>query len=117
MNRRRYALLFEKAEININPENVKMVVGYPAKFYCGASGYENEYSWQEMRPGGVWIDSLNSGSKSPLLKVVAKRNLNGYKYRCKVSNGGKVFYSNYATLTVVEVSSNGTSSKLQSADN
>ena len=117
MNRRRYILLFERAEININPENVKMVVGYPAKFYCGASGYENEYSWQEMGKGGVWIDSHNSGSKTPLLTVVAKYNLNGYKYRCKVTNGGKVFYSNSATLTVVGVSSNGTSGKLQSADN
>ena len=113
MNRRkRYILLFDAPEINTNPEDVEMCVGYQATFYCGASGYRNEYSWEEMKPGGAWIDSQKPGSKTPLLKVVAMKNLNGYKYRCKVTNSGKVFYSDSATLTVVEVKNGGIAGKL-----
>lgn len=41
--RKRYIFLFDATKININPVNVKMIVGYPAKFYCGASGYLNRY--------------------------------------------------------------------------
>ena len=118
MNRRkRYILLFDAAAIKINPVNRRMAVGFPATFYCGASGYGNSYSWEEKAPGGVWRESHQFGAQSELLTVVAKASLNGYQYRCKVTNGGKVLYSSAATLTVVEVSSNGTSSKLQSADN
>lgn len=113
MNRRkRYVLLFDVPKINTNPEDVEMYVGYPATFYCEASGYRNEYSWEEMKPGGTWTDSQHQGAKTPLLKVIAVPNLNGYKYRCKVTNGGKVFYSDSATLTVVEVTSGGITGKL-----
>ena len=105
MNKRnKNILLFEATKINTNPVDVAMYVGYVATFYCGASGYLNEYSWEEMAPGGNWNDSQHTGAKTPLLEVVARPNLNGYKYRCKVTNGGNVFYSIPATLTVVEVS-------------
>lgn len=113
MNRRkRYILLFDAPKINISPVDVEMYVGYPATFYCGASGYGNEYSWEELAPGGAWTDSQHTGSKTPLLKVIAAPNLDGYKYRCKVTNGGKVFYSDSATLTVVEVTNGGIAGKL-----
>lgn len=113
MNRRkRYILLFDAPKINTSPADVEMYVGYPATFYCDASGYRNEYSWEEMKPGGTWTDSRHPGSKTPLLKVIAMANLNGYKYRCKVTNGGKVFYSGSATLTVVEVTNGGIAGKL-----
>lgn len=113
MNRRkRYIFLFAVTKININPVNVKMASGYPATFYCGASGYDNKYSWEERPPGGTWTESFQFGAKSPLMKVVAKRSLNGYQYRCKVTNGGNVFYSGAATLTVVEVTTSGTANKL-----
>ena len=102
MNRqKRYIFLFDATKININPVNVKMVSGYPATFYCGASGYDNKYSWEERAPGGTWSESYEFGAKSPLLKVVAKASINGYQYRCKVTNGGAVYYSGAATLTVV----------------
>ena len=113
MNRRkRYVLLFDAPKINTNPEDVEMYVGYAATFYCGASGYRNEYSWEEMKPGGTWNDSQQPGAKTPLLKVISVQNLNGFKYRCKVTNGGKVFYSDSATLTVVEVENGGIAGKL-----
>lgn len=110
--RKRYIFLFDATKININPVNVKMIVGYPAKFYCGASGYLNRYSWEEKAPGGTWSESYQFGAKSELLTVVAKKTLNGYQYRCKVTNGGLVYYSEAAALTVVEVTSNGAANKL-----
>lgn len=113
MNRRkRYVLLFDAPKINTNPEDVEMYVGYKATFYCEASGYRNEYSWEEMAPGGAWTDSQKPGAKTPLLKVIAIKKLDGYKYRCKVTNGGDVFYSKSAELTVVEVENGGIAGKL-----
>ena len=109
MNRRkRYIFLFDVPKIKIQPVTRRMVVGFPATFYCGASGYENKYSWEEKSPGGVWVESHQFGAQSELLTVVAKASLNGYQYRCKVTNGGKVLYSSAATLTVVEVSTSAT---------
>lgn len=109
MNRRkRYIFLFDVTKIKIHPVNRRMAVGFAATFYCGASGYENAYSWEEKAPGGDWVESHQFGAQSELLTVVAKANLNGYKYRCKVTNGGAVYYSSPATLTVVEVSSSAT---------
>lgn len=100
-SRKRYIFMFDVTEININPVNVKMVGGYPATFYCGASGYDNKYAWEEKAPGGTWTESKQDGAKRPLLRVIAKASLDGYQYRCKVTNGGNVLYSAAATLTVV----------------
>ena len=109
MNRRtRYIFLFDVSKIKIQPVNRRMAVGFPATFYCGASGYENKYSWEEKAPGGVWVESHQFGAQSELLTVVAKASLNGYQYRCKVTNGGKALYSSAATLTVVEVGTSAT---------
>lgn len=104
MNRRkRYIFLFDVAKIKIPPVNMRMAARFPATFYCGASGYANAYSWEEKAPGGTWVESHQFGAQSELLTVVAKASLNGYQYRCRVTNGGKVLYSSAATLTVVEV--------------
>lgn len=109
MNRRkRYIFLFDATKIKISPVNRRMAVGFPATFYCGATGYENKYSWEEKAPGGEWVESHQFGAQSELLTVVARANLNGYQYRCKVTNGGAVYYSTPATLTVVEVSTSAT---------
>ena len=109
MNRRkRYIFLFDVSKIKIQPVNRRMAAGFPATFYCGASGYENKYSWEEKAPGGVWVESHQFGAQSELLTVMAKASLNGYQYRCKVTNGGRVLYSSAATLTVVEVSTSAT---------
>ena len=109
MNRRKRCIfLFDVAKIKIQPVNRRMAVGFPATFYCGASGYENKYSWEEKAPGGVWVESHQFGAQSELLTVVAIASLNGYQYRCKVTNGGKVLYSSAAKLTVVEVGTSAT---------
>ena len=108
MNKKRCIFLFDVAKIKIQPVNRRMAVGFPATFYRGASGYENKYSWEEIFPGGVWVESHQVGAQSELLTVVAKASLNGYQYRCKVTNGGKVLYSSAATLTVVEVGTSAT---------
>lgn len=105
---RRYVFLFDVAKIKIGPVDRRMAAGFAATFYCGASGYENKYSWEEKAPGGAWVESHQFGAQSELLTVVAKANLNGYQYRCKVTNGGKVLYSGAATLTVVEVGTSAT---------
>ena len=105
MNRRkRYIFLFEATKIKIEPLNRRMAEGFIATFYCGASGYENKYSWEEKAPGRSWVQSHQFGAKSELLSVTAIPALNGYQYRCKVANGGATYYSTPATLTVVEVS-------------
>ena len=101
MNKKRYIFLFDVAKIKINPVNRRMAAGFVATFYCGVSGYGNTYSWEEKAPGGAWVESHQFGAQSELLTVKANASLNGYQYRCKVTNGGKVLYSSAATLTVV----------------
>ena len=108
MNKKRYIFLFDAAAIKINPVSRRMAKGFVATFYCGASGYGNTYSWEEKAPGGTWVESHQFGAQSELLTVVANASLNGYQYRCKVTNGGKVLYSSAATLTVVEVGTSAT---------
>lgn len=109
MNRRkRYMFLFEATKIKVEPLNRRMAAGFIATFYCGATGYDNKYSWEEKAPGGSWAESHQFGARSELLSVTATAKLNGYQYRCKVTNGGATYYSAPATLTVVEVSANGT---------
>ena len=112
MNKKRYIFLFDVSKIKIPPVNRRMAAGFPATFYCGASGYGNTYSWEEKAPGGAWVESHQFGAKSEILTVVAQSSLNGYQYRCRVTNGGKVLYSSAATLTVVEVTTSGTTGKL-----
>ena len=109
MNRRkRYIFLFEATKIKIEPLNRRMAEGFIATFYCGATGYENKYSWEEKAPGRSWVQSHQFGAKSERLSVTAIPALNGYQYRCKVTNGGATYYSAPATLTVVEVSTSAT---------
>lgn len=100
--------LFEATKIKVEPLNRRMAAGFIATFYCGASGYENKYSWEEKAPGRAWVESHQFGAKSELLSVTAIPDLNGYQYRCKVTNGGDTYYSAPATLTVAEVGTNGT---------
>ena len=111
-SRKRYIFLFDATAIKINPVSRRMAKGFVATFYCGASGYGNTYSWEEKAPGGVWTESHKFGAQSEVLTVVAQSSLNGYQYRCRVTNGGKVLYSSAATLTVVEVTTSGTTGKL-----
>lgn len=101
---RRYIFILEPAKIKVQPLDRRMADGFIATFYCGASGYENKYSWEQKAPGGAWVQSHQFGAKSELLSVTAIPKLNGYQYRCKVTNGGATYYSAPATLTVVEVS-------------
>lgn len=105
---RRYIFILEPAKIKVQPLNRRMASGFIATFYCGASGYNNTYSWEQKAPGGRWVQSHQFGAKSELLSVTATTKLNGYQYRCKVTNGGATYYSAPATLTVVEVSTSAT---------
>ena len=107
-NRKRYVFLIEAPKIKVEPLDRRMAEGFIATFYCGATGYNNTYSWEQKAPGGSWVDSHQFGAKSELLSVTATAKLDGYQYRCKVTNGGAIYYSAPATLTVVEVTSSGT---------
>ena len=100
MNKKRTIFLFDTPEIKIEPDNVKMAVGYVAGFFCGANGYGLTYSWEERPPRGNWGESYRFGAQSPYLRVTAAKTLNGYQFRCKVKSGSLEFTSTPATLTV-----------------
>ena len=107
-NRKRYIFLLEATKIKVEPLDRRMAEGFIATFYCGAAGYNNTYCWEQKAPGGRWVESHQFGARSELLSVTATAKLNGYQYRCKVTNGGASYYSAPATLTVVEVSASAT---------
>jgi len=61
------------------------------------------YQWQFKRPNeSAWANTGNPGNKTDTLTVTAKESLNGYKYRCVVTdpNFAEPIYSKEATLTV-----------------
>lgn len=69
------------------------------------------YQWQFMRPGeNSWANTGNPGNKTDTLSVAAKKSIDGYKYRCIITDPNNVdeqgnvvpIISREVTLTVIE---------------
>lgn len=92
--------------INSHPLNVNVCLGNTANFFLSASGTGLTYQWQYRSTStGTWVNCSNgsaySGSTTSSLQVLNVSNLNGYQYRCLVTNSNACSVSsNAATLTV-----------------
>ena len=95
------ATLRAKATITTQPHNIAAPVGETAVFKVVAGGSVASYQWQFKKPGGSWSNSGATGNKTASLKVKTYGSLNGYQYRCVVTDtdGSKV-YSKAVKLTV-----------------
>ena len=91
-------------KITKQPVNVKTPAGTTAKFTIEANGKATlKYQWQSRKNASSdWSNSGQSGAKTPTLSVSTTAGLNGWQFRCVVTDGnGNTKSSNAATLSIV----------------
>ena len=91
-------------KIKTQPKNQTVPVGNTATFTVEATGKATlTYQWQSRKDASsAWSNSGQSGAKTKTLSVATLAGLNGWQFRCVVTDGnGKSWGSNAATLTVV----------------
>ena len=88
--------------ITTQPQSVTAAAGTTATFTIAASGDGLNYQWQYCaNESGAWVDSSATSGKTKTYTVNARAAIDGYQYRCKVSNSAGTVYSSIVTLTVV----------------
>jgi len=99
-----YATLVVKEPLAIisSPKRQTVEAGEKARFTVQATGEDLTYQWYYRKPGTTdWTKSTAGSADEATLSVTAKNYLNGYQYRCKVTDdGGNYKYSSYATLVI-----------------
>ena len=93
-----------KPTITTQPKAATISEGnYPA-FTVVASGSGLTYQWQVSKDSGSTWSNINTttfpSAKTPTLTFLAKVSMNGYKYRCVVSNSSGSVNSTSVKLTV-----------------
>ena len=97
------ATLTVKPAILAQSDNVRALVGAPAKFMVCADGKGTlKYQWQTKAPGATeWKDSTNATAKSPIFVLTAQNGHDGYRFRCVVTDAnGQSSSSAAATLKI-----------------
>ena len=92
-----------KPRITTQPVDKSVKAGSTAKFTVAANGKATlTYQWQYRKnASSEWANSGQSGNKTATLSDAAKANLNGYQFRCLVTDGnGRTTASNVVTLKV-----------------
>ena len=95
-----------KAYITKHPTDKTVSVGNTAKFSVTAVGKAKlTYQWQyRSNPAAEWKPSGQSGNKTAALSVATTTSLQGYQFRCVVTDGdGNKAYSKVATLYLVDI--------------
>ncbi len=91
-------------DITSNPSGKSIDVGEKTTFTVKAVGSGLTYQWQYKAPGGSWRDTSFSGNKTATLTVTAKDTMDGYRYRCVVTDRhGNTLTSSPAGLSVIPV--------------
>lgn len=85
--------------IKINPSDVTVTEGKSAKFTVSAAGENLTYQWQRSTDNGSSWANI-SGAASSSYSVTASPDMDGYLYRCKVSDGNETLTTNSAKLSV-----------------
>ena len=88
--------------ITTQPSDANVSIGTVAKFTVAATGTGTlTYQWQTKAPGAEWKNSSSVTSTKTTFTITAKEALNGYQFRCVVTDGnGKTAISNEVTITV-----------------
>jgi len=92
--------------ITQQPVNAAGCIGNTIQFRVGVTGTNVAYTWQVWKGSGGFQNLIEggeySGVRTPELSVVlASQAMNGYKYRCLISNNcNRVTGSGFAQLTV-----------------
>ena len=97
------ATLSVSPKFTTQPKNTSVQVGNVAKFTVAAIGKAPlKYQWQSRKNSSAeWTNSGQPGAKTATLQVTATAGLNGWQFRCVVTDAnGKSWGSAPATLTV-----------------
>ena len=92
-----------RPKITTWPKDTTVAPGSTAEFTVAATGKGPlKYQWQYRKnETSEWKASGQSGNKTATLKVAATAALNGYQFRCYVTDAnGQKSYTNTVTLTV-----------------
>ena len=90
--------------ISTQPANKSVTAGTTATFTVAATGTGTlTYQWQSRKnSSSEWSNSGQTGAKTKTLSVATQAGLNGWQFRCIVTDGsGRKNYSNAATLSIV----------------
>ena len=94
-----------KLDIVSHPIDVSANLGDVVSFSVKAVGTGLTYQWQVSTNGGsTWANTGASGNKTSQITATVKEAMNGYKYRCIVSDGkGNSVTSSSASLTINDI--------------
>ena len=114
-----YAVWAKNAAITTNPGNQILKSGATAKFSVGATGTGLSYQWQQRSTSNTnWTNAPYAGEFTATLNVPTTTALNGYQFRCKVTDKyGNVVYSKSATLNVLGITAQPKSIYIKSGNN
>ncbi len=104
--------ILQRANIKVQPANQNTCQGQGIGFYVGAEGDLLSYQWQVDQSGsGTYLNLFNNSNyqdvNSALLLILNPTpGMNGYRYRCAISNTCGNTTSNYGTLTVNSITAN-----------
>ena len=96
-----YYVQWAKITISAQPQDVTAAVGSEAVFTVSAEGNGLTYQWQFKKPAGNWTNSGASGCRTDTLTVTPYGSMNGYQYRCVISNAnGETLHTNAVKLLI-----------------
>ena len=94
--------------IEEQPKSVTVSPSATATFKVVGGGESLKYQWQVSKDGGSTWSNINStkypSAKTDTLMFTAASSMNGYYYRCKITNGDGSVTSSKAKLTVKSAS-------------
>ena len=90
----------EAPVITTQPEKAEIYAGESASFKVEATGEELEYQWQVDKTDGKGFQKLTGATDAVLRVYTQDASMNGYKYKCIVSNRSASVESKEAVLTV-----------------
>ena len=92
--------------IKTQPKNTSAKPAETVKFTVAATGQGTlSYQWQSRKDSNsAWANSGKSGATTPTLSLTATEGLNGWQFRCIVTDGsGRKEISNTATLSIIKI--------------
>lgn len=93
--------------ITSQPVSATVLANSTAYFSVNAKGSGLTYQWQykTVANNSTWCNSTIGVTNKPVLEISATTQRNGYMYRCMIKDGGNVYCSDAAKLTVAGSSS------------
>ena len=88
--------------ITTQSENQTVTVGQTASFTVTATGENLSYQWQQSTDSGQNWTNIGDATDATYTEEATTTSMNGYQYRCVVSNSAGSVTSEVATLTVTE---------------